>query len=169
MPEQLGRWQQVIIDALDQHQTVGLQVLLEAHLGRRPTRAESIAARRTARRLEAAGMINLGLIRVPEFDGRRNVQLLVLTRSDTSLASLTDNEAHTAATGPVRTTQRSNQTLIDIVGTVEQAVSRADAVDVHSVDPETADQAARTLAVSLRRLTRLRQSLLTRRTGRQNY
>jgi hypothetical protein len=45
-PPGLGRWQQVLADALDQNLAVGVRAAVADHLGRVPTRAELIAARR---------------------------------------------------------------------------------------------------------------------------
>src|SRR6185295_8634762 len=36
----LGRWQQVLVDALDQHLAIGVRAAVADHLGRSPTRAE---------------------------------------------------------------------------------------------------------------------------------
>jgi Sigma-70, region 4 len=51
----LGRWQQVLADALDQNLAVGVRAAIADHLGRAPTRAELIAARRAAHSLAALG------------------------------------------------------------------------------------------------------------------
>jgi len=52
----LGRWQQVLADALDQNLAVGVRASVADHLGRAPTRAELTAARRAANGLAALGM-----------------------------------------------------------------------------------------------------------------
>ena len=44
----LGRWQQVLVDALAEHETVAVQTVVENHLGRRPSRSELTAAQRAA-------------------------------------------------------------------------------------------------------------------------
>src|SRR5215211_970853 len=54
-PSRLGRWQQVLADALDQNLAVGVRAAVADHLGRTPTRAELTAARRAAHRLAALG------------------------------------------------------------------------------------------------------------------
>jgi hypothetical protein len=51
----LGRWQQVLADALDQNLAVGVRAAVADHLGRAPTRAELTAARRAAHSLTALG------------------------------------------------------------------------------------------------------------------
>jgi predicted DNA-binding transcriptional regulator AlpA len=43
-PPRLGRWQQVVADALDQNLAIGVRAAVADHLGRSPTPAELIAA-----------------------------------------------------------------------------------------------------------------------------
>ena len=52
----LGRWQQVLADALDQNLAIGIRAAVVDHLGRAPTRAELTAARRAAHSLAALGL-----------------------------------------------------------------------------------------------------------------
>lgn len=47
----LGRWQQVLLDALAEQPAIGVRATVETHLGRPPSRAELMAARRAANRL----------------------------------------------------------------------------------------------------------------------
>jgi hypothetical protein len=54
-PPRLGRWQQVLADALDQNLAVGVRAAVADHLGRTPTRAELTAARRAAHSLAKLG------------------------------------------------------------------------------------------------------------------
>jgi hypothetical protein len=54
-PPRLGRWQQVLAEALDQHLAVGVRATVIDHLGRAPTRAELNAARRAAHSFAATG------------------------------------------------------------------------------------------------------------------
>ena len=51
----LGRWQQVLADAVDQNLAIGIRAAVADHLGRAPTRAELTAARRAAHSLAALG------------------------------------------------------------------------------------------------------------------
>ena len=74
----LGRWQQVLTDALDQNLAIGVRAAVADHLGRPPTRAELTAARRAAHSLAALGRARV--LRVPgEVDadaGDRNYLVL---------------------------------------------------------------------------------------------
>jgi hypothetical protein len=63
----LGRWQQVLADALDQDLAVGVRAAVADHLGRAPTRAELTAARRAAHGLAALGRARV--LRVPGAEG----------------------------------------------------------------------------------------------------
>jgi hypothetical protein len=54
-PPSSGRWQQILADALDQNLAIGVRAAVADHLGRAPTRAELIAARRAAHSLARAG------------------------------------------------------------------------------------------------------------------
>jgi hypothetical protein len=47
-PPRLGRWQQVLADALDQNLAIGIQAAVADHLGRAPAQAELTGARRAA-------------------------------------------------------------------------------------------------------------------------
>jgi hypothetical protein len=51
----LGRWQQVLTDALDQNLAIGVRAAVADHLGRAPTRSELTAARRAAHGYAALG------------------------------------------------------------------------------------------------------------------
>jgi hypothetical protein len=51
----LGRWQQVLVGALDQNLAIAVRAAVTDHLGRAATRAELAAARRAAHSLAALG------------------------------------------------------------------------------------------------------------------
>jgi Homeodomain-like domain len=67
----LGRWQQVLADALDQNLAIGVRAAVADHLGRAPTRAELTAARRAAHSL--AAMARARVLHVPGTDGDADV------------------------------------------------------------------------------------------------
>lgn len=162
-PLRLGRWQQAVMDALDLHEVVGVRAVVEGHLGRRGTRAESTAAQRAARRLARSGQVHPAHVRVPGGKGRRGSELLIVARPGTDLAARTDPELQAAATRYLAPADRSNEALADVVADVERAAARTRDLDLYAVDPDAAGRAARALAVPLARLTQLRQSLLHRR------
>ena len=67
-PSRLGRWQQVLADALDQNLAIGVRAAVVDHLGRAPTRAELTAARRAAHSLAVLGLGRV--LHVPGADGQ---------------------------------------------------------------------------------------------------
>jgi hypothetical protein len=69
-PSRLGRWQQVLADALDQNLAIGVGAAVADHLGRAPTRAELTAGRRAAHSLAALGRARVH--RVPGADADDN-------------------------------------------------------------------------------------------------
>jgi hypothetical protein len=79
----LGRWQQVLVDALDQNLAIGVRAAVADHLGRTPTRAERNAARRAAHSLGALGRARV--LHVPGADADANAgdrSYLVLAKPD---------------------------------------------------------------------------------------
>lgn len=69
MGQGLENWQQVLLDGLAEHDVVGVRSVVEGHLGRQPTRAESEAARRAAHLLERSGLARVAHVCVPSERG----------------------------------------------------------------------------------------------------
>jgi hypothetical protein len=76
----LGRWQQVLTDALDEHLAVGVRATVADHLGRAPSRTELTAARRAAHSLAASN--HARVLHVPGADAG-DISLRKLLRSGT--------------------------------------------------------------------------------------
>jgi hypothetical protein len=77
----LGRWQQVLVDALDQQLAIGVRATVADHLGRAPTRAELTAARRAAHSLAALGRARvLHVLGADADDNAGDRTYLVLTK-----------------------------------------------------------------------------------------
>ena len=66
----LGRWQQVLADALDQNLAIGVRATVADYLGRAPNRTELTAARRAAHSLAALGLGRV--LHVPGANGGAN-------------------------------------------------------------------------------------------------
>jgi predicted DNA-binding transcriptional regulator AlpA len=82
-PPRLGRWQQVLADALDQNLAIGVRAAVADHLGRAPTRSELTAARRAAHSLATLGRARV--LHVPGSDSDDTAgdrSYLVLARPD---------------------------------------------------------------------------------------
>jgi hypothetical protein len=69
-PPRLGRWQQVLTDALDHNLAIGVRAAVADHLGCTPSRAELNAARRAAHGL--AGLGPARVLHVAGSDGDDN-------------------------------------------------------------------------------------------------
>jgi hypothetical protein len=80
-PPRLGRWQQVVADALDQNRAIGVREGFADHLGRTPTWAELSAARRAAHSLAALGPARVLYVQGADADDNAgNSNYLVLAK-----------------------------------------------------------------------------------------
>lgn len=80
-----GRWQRILLDALGEHDFVGVGATVWGHLGRPATRSEEVAARRAAKSLVEAGRARAIYRRVLTVDEKRKTHQLVLTRLDSTM------------------------------------------------------------------------------------
>ena len=162
-PARLGRWQEVIMDALAEHEMVGLRAVVEGHLGRRAAWAESTAAQRAARLLARSGQVSLAHVRVRSAKGRRSAELLLIVRAGLDPEAFDERMMQAAAVRLVTPADRTEEAHEHIVAAVQEAAARLADIDLHTVDGEAAGKAAQALASPLLRLSQLRQSLLMRR------
>src|SRR5215208_2219588 len=81
-PTQMIPWQKVLINALFEQDAIGVRVTASTYLGHAPTRAQITAARRAAHRLVAAHWARAVQVPVRLGDTAREVNHLVLVRSD---------------------------------------------------------------------------------------
>jgi transcriptional regulator with XRE-family HTH domain len=146
-PARLGRWQQVLADALDQNLAIGVRAAVADHLGRAPTRAELTAARRAAHSLAA-----LGRARVLHVPG---------AHADADIADRT-----------YLVLAKPNVIMNDIrlrglaVGGSDSAGRKARLIQADGLDSKSAAEVAASLADALQELHRLQRSL-DRRLRRQ--
>lgn len=77
-----GRWQRVLLDALEQSPFIGVGGTVWAHLGRAATRSEEVAARRAAKRLVETGQARAIYRKLPRYGGGGDTHQLLLTRLD---------------------------------------------------------------------------------------
>ncbi len=77
-----GRWQRVLLDALEESPFIGVGGTVWAHLDRPATRSEEVAARRAAKRLAETGQVRAIYRRLPRVDSKNETHQLVLTRLD---------------------------------------------------------------------------------------
>ena len=126
------------MDALAQHDMVGLRAVIEGHLGRRAVRAESTAAQRAARLLARSGQVALVHVRVPSAKGRKSAELLLVVRAGIDPTEIDEGTMQAAAVRLVTPADRTEETLEHIVAAVQEAAARLADIDLHTVDGEAA-------------------------------
>jgi hypothetical protein len=153
----LGRWQQVLVDALVEQPAIGVRATVQQHLRRPLTRAESIAARRAANRLGDLAQV-VHLQGVPT-----NQDRLVLVRPGVHLEPAALARAarglppRPVAHGPGGTKKaRSALTL------AQRAAQAADQVDADRLKVDTADALSVELDDAIESLVRLSREMRRR-------
>ena len=156
MGQTLGRWQQVLIEALADHKAVGVRAVVVSHLSRQPTRAEIQAARRAVHFLEQRGQVKLVQVAVPAGLHNSGGTFLVATRAEMGLLDWPDESAlRTIATEGPPLTDETTEALNTIVAALHAAADKADHVRLDAVNDVYADRLVQVMATSLRRLNRL--------------
>jgi hypothetical protein len=159
-----GRWQRVIIDALAEHDAVGLRAVVEGHLNRKATQVESVAAHRAAHLLARGGRAKLARVKVPTANGRKGGILLVIVRPDLAPADVPDESAlQVTATRYVAPTKRTREALQAVVASLQAAAASIEEIQLQIVNEAQAREASQAMALPLRELTQLRQSLIMHR------
>jgi predicted DNA-binding transcriptional regulator AlpA len=161
-PPRLGRWQQVLADALNRNLAIGVRAAVTDHLGRAPTRAELTAARRAAHSLAALGRARV--LHVPGADaddkaGDRNYLALAkpnLIMNDTRLRRL----AVAAGDGAGRRRPHNHaQTARNLRRSLRNAAAGARLIQSDGLDSKSAADVAASLADALEELHRLQRNL----------
>jgi uncharacterized membrane protein len=151
MGQALGRWQQVLVEALADHKAVGVRAVVVAHLGRELTRSELEAARRAAHLLEQRGQLKVVHVSVPPRPNQRGGTFLVATRSELGLLDWPDENAlQIVATHSPPLIDQTTEALNAIVAALHAAAAKADDVQLDTVDDAYADHVVQMMAVSLR-------------------
>lgn len=155
-----------MLDALAETDLVGVAAAVDRHLGRRATRTELTAARRTAANLAAAGRVTLHQVRIQPGQDAGGGVLLVIARPG---AELDDDRLRQAARGRIaaardpaaaeRERQAAVQHVARAVAGLEQAAEDARTVDVNHLPPEHAARLADQLNAALVEVTTLQRRL----------
>ena len=161
-PPRLGRWQQVLAEALDNNLAFGVRAAITDHLGRAPTRAELIAARRAAHSLAALG--HARVLHVPGADGKTNAgdrYHLVLAKpnvimNDVRLRGLA--VAGSDAAGR-RSPHNHAQSARNLRRFLRNAAAGARLIQAEGLDSKSAADVAASLADALEELHRLQRRL----------
>jgi hypothetical protein len=140
----LGRWQQVLADALDENLAIGVRAAVADYLRRAPTRAELTAARRAAHGLAARDRSYLVLAKPDVIMNDIRVRGLAVAGIDAAGRKSPHNHAQTG-----RNLRRS----------LRNAAAGARLVQVEGLDGKSAADVADSLADALEELHRLKRSL----------
>jgi hypothetical protein len=161
-PPRLGRWQQVLADALDQNLAIGVRTAVADHLGRAPTRAELTAARRAAHGLAARGRARV--LHVPGADGADNAgdrSYLVLAKpnvimNDMRLRGLAVARSDAASR---KSPHNHAQTARNLKRSLRNAATGARLIRAEGLDSKSAADLVDALADALEELHRLQRRL----------
>jgi hypothetical protein len=158
----LGRWQQVLADALEQNLAVGVRAAVADHLGGAPTRAELTAARRAAHSLAESGRARALHVPGAEADGTAgDRRYLVLAKpsvivNDIRLRGL--SVAGSDAAGR-KSPHNHAQTARNLRRSLRNAAAGARLIQAEGLDSRSAADVAASLADALEELHRLQRSL----------
>jgi hypothetical protein len=160
--QRLGRWQQVLADALEQNLAIGVRAAVADHLGRAPTRAELTAARRAAHSLANLGRARV--LYVPGADaedhaGDRNY--LVLAKPNVIMNDIRLRGLAVAAGDAAGRKSPHNhaQTARNLRRALRSAAASARLIQAEGLDSKSAADLAACLADALDELRRLQRSL----------
>jgi hypothetical protein len=155
MGQVLGRWQQVLMEALAEHKAVGVRAVVVSHLGREATRAELNATRQAAHLLEQRGHLKVVHVAVPTGLNHSGGTFLLATRSAMGLPDWPDESAlrRIATEGPP-VIDETTEALNTIVAALQAAAGKVDDVRLEVVNDVHADHAVQDMAASLRTLNR---------------
>jgi hypothetical protein len=151
-PVRMIPWQKVLAAALNEHEVIGVRAAATAYLGHEPTRAQITAARRAAHRLVAADLARAVHVPVRFGGAARQVNHLVLVRTDAAAGHDQVLEAATyepPADQPARNLELSLTTL----GTAARNI------DVDQLSAEQARHLAAILQAAVADFTQLGRRL----------
>jgi Putative ATPase subunit of terminase (gpP-like) len=168
----LGRWRQVLADALDKNFAIGVRAAVADHLGRAPTRAELTAARRAAHSLAASGRARV--LHVPGADadadaGDRNYLVLAkpnVIMNDIRLRGLAVAGSDVAGR---KSPQNHAQTARNLRRSLRNAAAGARLIQPDGLDSKLAAEVAASLADALDELHGLQRRLDRRVRRDQEY
>ena len=158
----LGRWQQVLADALDQHLAIGVRAAVADHLSRTPTRAELTAARRAAHGL--AALDRARLFHLPGADAGTNAgdrTYLVLAKPNVIMNDIRLRGLAVAGSNAAgrKCPHNHAQTARNLRRSLRNAAAGPRLIQADGLDSKSAADVADTLAEALEELHRLQRSL----------
>jgi hypothetical protein len=161
-PPRLGRWQQVLADALDQNLAIGVRAAVADHLGRAPTRAELTEARRAAHGLAALGRASV--LHVPGTDADDNAgdrMYLVLAKAHVIMNDIRLRGLAVAGGNAAGRKSPDNhaQTARNLRRMLRNAAAGARLIQADGLDSKSAADVSASLADALEELHRLKRRL----------
>ncbi len=158
----LGRWQQVLADALHQNLAIGVRAAVADHLGRAPTRAELNAARRAAHSLAALGRAQV--MHVPGAEGNDDAgdrTYLVLAKPNVIMNDVRLRGLAVAGSDAAGRKNFHNhaQTIRNLRHSLRNAAAGARLVQAEGLYSESAADVAASLSDALEELHRLQRSV----------
>jgi hypothetical protein len=158
----LGRWQQVLADALDQNLAIGVRAAVADHLGRTPSRAELTAARRAAHSFAAQGRARVLYLRGADADdyaGDRSY--LVLAKPDVIMNDIRLRGLAVAGNDSAgrKSPHNHTQTVRNLKRSLGNAAAGARLIQAEGLDSKSAADLAIALTHALTDLHRLERRL----------
>jgi hypothetical protein len=158
----LGRWQQVLADALDKNLAIGVRATVADHLGRAPTLAELIAARRAAHGLAALGRARV--LHLPGADAHANAgdrNYLVLAKPNVIMNDIRLRGLGVAGSDAAGRKSPHNhaQTVRNFRRSLRNAAAGARLIQAEGSDDKSAADLEASLADALEELHRLKRGL----------
>jgi hypothetical protein len=158
----LGRWPQVLADALNQNLAIGVRAAVADHLGQAPNRAELTAARRAAHGLTALGRARvLQVSGADAEDDAGDRTYLVLAKpnvivNDVRLRGLAVAGGDAAGR---KSPHNHAQTARNLRCSLRNAAAGARLIQTDGLDSKSAAEVAASLAEALEELQRLQRRL----------
>ena len=154
-------WYEAFDDALASRPVIAVSRVVEAHVGRTPTRSELNAARRAANSYARGSNTQVLQFSSRRADGRK-VQVLLLARADADLDDT--DQLHAVVSGDAavpRTRGRTRgwQGVEKLLAEIVKAAHSSRRVDLDHLDPVHAAQLADEVADALNDFRRLRDRL----------
>jgi hypothetical protein len=158
----LGRWQQILADALDKNLAIGVRAAVADHLGRAPSRTELIAARRAAHSLAALGCARVIHVPGADADGKAGDRTyLVLAKPNVIMNDIRLRGLAVAGSEAAGRKSPLNhaQTARNLKRSLRNAADGARLIQSEGLDKESAADLAASLADALDELHRLQRRL----------
>jgi hypothetical protein len=157
----LGRWQQVLADALDQNLAIEVRAAVADHLGRAPNRAELTAARRAAHSLADLGRARVLHVAGADGNNAGDRNYLVLAKPNVIMNDIRLRGLGVAGSDAAgrKSPHNQAQTARNLKRSLRNAAAGARLIQAEGLDSKSAADVAACLADALTELHRLERRL----------